>query len=146
MPLTSVYSLKPLLASDRLSLASRLPGEAVYAFTILLAPSRSLRCIQYASYSSSICTHPNTRNTDWHQELCVWIYTALQTELYKSILLHTQNKEITTFQLQYRWWLTWLKCKNMHKSSLSLSQTQIHPVFTFFRPLLHYQLYYPWHA
>lgn len=71
MPLTSVYSLKPLLASDRLSLASRLPGEAVYAFTILLAPSRSLRCIQYASYSSSICKHSNTTDKDWHQQLCV---------------------------------------------------------------------------
>lgn len=44
--LTSVYSLYPLLASARLSLASLLPGEAVYAFTILLAPSLSLLCRQ----------------------------------------------------------------------------------------------------
>lgn len=43
---TSVYSLYPLLASAKLSLASLLPEEAVYAFTILLAPSLSLLCMQ----------------------------------------------------------------------------------------------------
>ena len=44
--ITSVYSLYPLLASAKLSLASLLPGKSVYAFTILLAPSLSLLCRQ----------------------------------------------------------------------------------------------------